>query len=428
MFKGRYRFAIAAMLFLATAIGYIDRSAIGIVAPLLTPELHLSPSQMGVIFSGFFCGYTAFAFIGGSLADRFGPVRVMSWSMGIWSVLCGLTAVVFSFSSFFILRVFFGMGEGPTLTTINRTAANWFSRREVSTMVGTIFSGQMFGAAIAGPIVGLLALRLGWRVSFVVIAVLGLVWLAVFRRMATNRPADNPRVTSDELQRIEAGREEHELQANDTRTLRQCLISRNTLGVCIGLFAANYTINNLLFWLPTYFVSAQHAGVQQMSLLMAIPWIAGMIGSSGGGLVSDLVYRRMSNPVSARKLCAWVPLALSGLAALLFSTASSLVTAVLLVTAAITFISAAGQAHWVINHELYPRRHVGGVGGFIHLMGNISGIVGPAITGMAVQHFGGFEVAFKLCTAIDAVGVLAMILLVHRPLERVTGLVANPGV
>ncbi len=61
-------------------------------------------------------------------------------------------------------------------------------------------------------------------------------------------------------------------------------------------------------------------------------------------------------------------------------------------------------------------------------MGNISGIVGPAITGMAVQHFGGFEVAFKLCTAIDAVGVLAMILLVHRPLERVTGLVANPGV
>lgn len=427
MFKGRFRFAVAVMLFLATAIGYIDRSSIGIVAPLLTPELHLSPAQMGLIFSGFFCGYTVFAFIGGALADRFGPVRVMSWAMGIWSVLCGLTAGVFNFGSFFILRVFFGMGEGPTLTAINRTAANWFSRREVSTMVGTIFSGQMFGAAITGPIVGLLALRLGWRPTFIVIAILGLIWLAIFVRVATNRPQDNRRVSSDELLRIEAGREEHELLSNDTRTLRQCLFSRNTLGICIGLFAANYTINNLLFWLPTYFVSSHHAGVRQMSLLMAIPWIAGMIGSSGGGLVSDLIYRRMNNPVSARKLCAWVPLALSGLAALLLSTASSLTMAVVLVTAAIMFISAAGQAHWVINHELYPRCHVGGVGGFIHLMGNISGIVGPAITGMAVQHFGGFEVAFKLCTAVDAVGVLAMIVLVRRPADRVSGLVANPG-
>jgi MFS transporter, ACS family, hexuronate transporter len=123
---GKYRYFIAILLFVAGAINYIDRSALGIVAPILNKELNLSPSQLGIIYSGFFVGYAMFAFVGGHLADRYGPRRVFSWAMGVWSVLCGLTATVTGFGSLLIFRGLFGFAEGPMNSVMNKTVGNWF--------------------------------------------------------------------------------------------------------------------------------------------------------------------------------------------------------------------------------------------------------------------------------------------------------------
>jgi len=92
MKPGKYRYVVALLLFLAGAINYIDRAALGVIAPLLNKDLGLSPSQMGIIFSSFFIGYSIFAFVGGQLADKYGPRRVFAWAMGSWSIICGLTA------------------------------------------------------------------------------------------------------------------------------------------------------------------------------------------------------------------------------------------------------------------------------------------------------------------------------------------------
>src|SRR5471032_3086235 len=113
MKPGKYRYVVATLLFLAGAINYMDRAALGVVAPILKNELHISPSRMGFIFSSFFVGYSLFAFVGGRLADRYGPHRVFSWAMGGWSLVCGLTATAGGFVSLLFLRTLFGFGEGP---------------------------------------------------------------------------------------------------------------------------------------------------------------------------------------------------------------------------------------------------------------------------------------------------------------------------
>src|SRR5690242_12298580 len=95
--KKNYRWTILTMLFLAMIINYIDRAALSIAMPFITQEYHLTPSEKGMIFSSFFFGYALFCFIGGYLADRFGPKRVLTWSMSFWSVLCGSTALAFNF-------------------------------------------------------------------------------------------------------------------------------------------------------------------------------------------------------------------------------------------------------------------------------------------------------------------------------------------
>ncbi|MGI4985587.1 MAG: MFS transporter [Janthinobacterium lividum] len=411
MKPGKYRYVVATLLFLAGAVNYMDRAALGVVAPLLKKDLHVSPSQMGLIFSSFFIGYSLFAFVGGRLADRYGPHRVFSWAMGGWSVACGLTATASGFLSLLFLRTLFGFGEGPMNATTNRTITNWFPREETATMIGFTFSGQTVGSAIAGPIVGLTAYALGWRVSFVVVAALGLVWLAAWRIFGTNSPADNPRVGQAEREMIEASRHPaaERVASRSATPLKSFLMRPSTLAVAAGLFAANYMLYVFISWMPSYFTDSLHLSIQAMSVVSIIPWLCGGLGFFGSGIFADVLFKRMRNKLLARKLTAIVPLALSGLSILAVGYVHSTVVIVALVALAVMFLAGACQGCWATIHELIPSEHVGGVGGFVHLLANTSGIIGPVVMGMAVERLGGYDSGFLLGAAIDLLGVLAML-------------------
>jgi MFS family permease len=108
--------------------------------------------------------------------------------MTIWSVFCGLTAAATGMASLLVIRVIFGAGEGPFSSTANKLVSNWFPRREQASAVGMANAGQPLGAALAGPAVGLVAISAGWRLSFVLIASIGFVWVLFWRVIATDRP------------------------------------------------------------------------------------------------------------------------------------------------------------------------------------------------------------------------------------------------
>jgi ACS family hexuronate transporter-like MFS transporter len=415
---GKYRYVVALLLFVAGAINYMDRAALGVVTPLLNKELNLSPSQLGVVFSSFFFGYSIFAFVGGQLADKYGPRRVFAWSMGVWSILCGMTAAVTGFTTLLISRALFGFGEGPMNSTTNRTITNWFPRNETSTMIGFTFSGQTVGSAIAGPIVGLVAIAYGWRASFIAIAALGLVWIVAWRIFVTDTPAQSERVDTAERELIEVSRAAAHPsdEVGESASVRSYLFRSSTLALGVGLFAVNYTLFVFISWMPSYFTNALHLDMKQMSILSAVPWACGGIGYFAGGLLADGLFKRMRDKLLARKIATVVPLALSGLAMLAVSMVDSTRPAVIFVALAVMFLTASSQSCWATLHELVPGKHLGSVSGFVHLLSNISGIIGPTMMGIAVQYFGGYSSGFVLGAAIDLIGVLAMIFFVraHR--------------
>src|ERR1700733_5893712 len=204
---GTVRWAVVGLLFLGGMINYLDRAALSIAAPFITRELNLSPSQLGVVFSVFFFGYAAFCFVGGYASDRFGARNVFGIASIVWSVFCGLTASVFSFTSLLVVRVIFGMGEGPYGSAANKLVSNWFPRRQQATAVGWANAGTPLGGALAGPVVGFIALTWGWRVSFVFIAAIGLCWSVVWMLAVTERPDQNRHVSAAELSEIAADQE-----------------------------------------------------------------------------------------------------------------------------------------------------------------------------------------------------------------------------
>ena len=153
MFKSQ-RWYIVALFFLAGLVNYLDRAALSIAAPLIQQDLHFTHAQLGVVFSSFFVGYAIFNFVGGVLSDRFGAKRVFGAAMAIWSIFCGATALATGIASLIVLRVLFGMGEGPFSSSNSKMVNNWFPKREVASAIGVISSGTPFGGALAGPVAG----------------------------------------------------------------------------------------------------------------------------------------------------------------------------------------------------------------------------------------------------------------------------------
>jgi ACS family hexuronate transporter-like MFS transporter len=411
-----YRWVVVALLlFIAGSINYMDRAAIGVVAPFIQKSFTLSPSQLGVAFSTFFIGYAVFAFVGGQLADRFGPVRTYVWAATGWSVLCGLTGVVTGYAQLLIVRTLFGFAEGPMNSTTNRTISNWFPRRETARAVGFTFSGQTFGSAVAAPIVAFIALKTSWRVSFIMLAVLGLIWVLAWRFLVTDLPQKNPRVSKDELLFLENSREPFaEPPGGVYPSLVNYLKRASTLSLGLGMFAVNYTLYIFISWLPTYLTDALHMSAAQMAVVASIPWMAGLVGYLGGGILSDFIYNRSADKLQARKITTIAPLAIAGVALLLVTITRAPSVDVALISVAIMLLTASVQSCWSTIRELVPPVRVGGVGGFVHLLSNISGIVGPTATGFAIQYLGGFDSAFFLASGAAAAGVIAMAICVRR--------------
>ncbi|MFJ4256345.1 MFS transporter [Pseudomonas monteilii] len=412
--KKPYRWTILSMLFLAMIINYVDRAALSIAMPFITQDYHLTPAEKGLIFSSFFFGYALFCFVGGYFADRFGPKRVLTWSMSFWSVLCGSTALAFNFWSLLIVRALFGVGEGPVSTTANKAINSWFPIAERARAIGIAQAGGPLGGALAGPIVGFLALWLGWRIAFVVIAMVGLLWAIAWWRMASSTPLEHPKVSEEELALINAEREAPvQIASESPRTpVLQVICQRAVLVSGLSLFCYNYILYFFMTWFPSYLIDAKGIDLKSMSVITALPWLVGTFGFIGGGLLIDWVFKRTGRRLFSRKVvlvsCLLVAAACIGLTGQLDSVTST----VAVMTAAVGFLMLSAPAYWSMIQDAVPDHQVGTAGGFMHGLANLSGIVAPTVTGLIIQSTGTYASGFLLAGALGVIGAVIVALFV----------------
>ncbi len=417
MFRSQ-RWFVVGLLFLAGVVNYLDRAALSIAAPLIQKDLSFSHAQMGIVFSSFFVGYALFNFVGGVLSDRMGAKRVFGLSMGIWSLFCGATALASSLGSLIVLRLLFGMGEGPFSSSNSKMVNNWFPRREVASAIGVISSGTPLGGALAGPVVGYMAIRFGWRWAFVAIMLLGLAWLVLWTFATTDKPQQNKRVTAGELSLIEEGQQQAASmeEGDGTRKagLRFYLRQPIILATAFAFFSYNYVLFFFLSWFPTYLTEVHHLSLHDMSIATVIPWLLGSIGLASGGFVTDLILRVTGRPLLARRIVLTVCLGVAAVCVGFAGRVVSMEGAVALMSVSILFLYVTGSVYWAIIQDTVRRENVGGVGGFVHLLANLAGVIGPAVTGFIVQAtHGAYGSAFVLAAVIAVLGALCSMIWVR---------------
>ena len=175
----KIRWIVAGLMWLAIAINYIDRTVLSAAAPHLIRELSIPVEQMGLILSAFFWSYALLQIPAGWFADRFGQKIGLGASVGLWSIATSATGLATGFYSLFAMRLGLGVGEAGAYPSSAGIVSKWFPDKERGTISGLFDSASKFGGAVAMPlIVGLIALA-GWRMTFVIIGAVGVVWAIV---------------------------------------------------------------------------------------------------------------------------------------------------------------------------------------------------------------------------------------------------------
>ena len=277
---------ILILLFLAGVVNYLDRSALSIGAPFITHDFSLSPTQMGIIFSSFSVGYAIFNFLGGVAGDKYGAKLTLFVAMIVWSLFSGAVALAVGFTSLIVIRVLFGMGEGPLSTTISKMINNWFPTEHRASAVGLANSGTPLGGAISGPIVGFIAIAYSWKISFILIMIIGLAWAISWWKFVKEKPSKS-KENASAVKAI--------TDSKPARPLTFYLKQKAVLFTAFAFFAYNYILFFFLTWFPSYLVQARHLDVKSMSLVTVIPWVLGFIGLASGGFVSDWVFKKFRN-------------------------------------------------------------------------------------------------------------------------------------
>jgi MFS transporter, ACS family, glucarate transporter len=418
----RVRGTVLAFAFLLAVVTYLDRICISAAAPYIMADLHLTVLQMSAVFSAFTLAYSLFEIPSGWLGDVKGPRRVLTRIVLWWSAFTMLTGAARGLASLVAIRFLFGAGEAGAFPNIARSFSRWFPVRERGRANGVMFLGSRLGGMLSAPIALLLVTRWGWRASFLFFGTIGIVWAAAWYAWYRDRPEDHPAMTASELAWIQQDRELEHMTRHDARGTpwRALLTSRNLYAICAMYFAFGYGLYFYFTWLPTYLIKVLGFSLFAGGLFASLPFLLAGIADLVGGWLTDTLARTRGLRVGR---CYLGFTAFLTCAALVFATAfpgwtvPPIGKAVLLAFALASADLALG-ACWATPLDIAPD-HAGVITGFMNTLGNLGGMVGPLVVGVAVDRWSSWDFAFYVTAGVYAGGALAWLAIdPTRPIAR----------
>ena len=298
------RWLLVFWMFLVSAIAYLDRVNIAIAGQSIAAEFHLDNVHLGWVFSAFVLGYALFQAPGGSLADRVGARRTLTFGVIWWGIF---TALITLLSPNLIallplligVRFLLGIGEAVVYPASNCIVAAWIPSAERGIANGIIFAGVGFGAGITPPLISYLTVHYGWRASFWASAILGLFAGSVWYVIARDKPSQHPAVSTREADLIDAGLPQTRVRASGTVKLswRTILKDRNVQAVTFSYFTYGYAAYIFFSWFFIYLRTVRKLDVRESSYYTMLPFLAMAIGSPVGGWISDRLTKHWSKRV-----------------------------------------------------------------------------------------------------------------------------------
>ena len=371
------------MLFLLSIITYIDRVCIAVAGPRMQDDLNISPQQWGWVIASFALAYAVFEIPTGSMGDRLGPRRVLTRIVVWWSFFTTLTGLAWSYLVLLPIRFLFGAGEAGAYPNSSASIAKWFPTTERARAVGLVWMASRVGGALTPFLVIPIQAAYGWRASFFLFGVLGVIWAAVWYKWYRDTPAEMPAVTKEELEEIgpPLSKSHHGLP------WRIVLRKGNLWAIMFMYMTYCYGSFFFLSWLHTYLVRGR-GFTEQALLLSTLPFILGALANLVGGFTSDFMVKKVGLRWGRRLV------AMIGLSSAAGFTVLTILTDHQLLALLFLGLSYAGSdfmlpTAWAVCLDV-GKRYAGAVTGAMNMAGQVGSFISSALFGYLVVMAAGW--------------------------------------
>jgi ACS family glucarate transporter-like MFS transporter len=416
------RWLLVFWLFVLSAVSYLDRVNFSIANGSIAEVYHLSDVQLGQVISAMLIGYALFQTIGGRLADRFGPRRVLAAGVVWWGIFTALTAMVpanvtGALFIFIAVRFFLGAGESVIYPAANQFIARWIPATERGIANGWIFAGVGAGAGLTPLLITHIMLRYGWRSSFWVCAIIGFAAGAVWFFIARDTPEEHKGVSASELELIRSGLMQSESK-NDSKSLMpwsRVLQSKEVWALTVSYFCYGYVAWIFFSWFYRYLAKVRGLDLKASALYTMLPFLAMLVGCLLGGAINDRL-TTLKGPRVGRCGLAVVALVIAGIFIAFGSQVQSARLASVVLAGGAGALYLAQSSFWSVTADIAGGSS-GSVSGFMNMGCQLGAALTASLTPWIAARFGwttSFLVAAALCL------VAAMSWLLVDPSRRLT--------
>ena len=408
MMKSRVRYLLIMLIFVVSAVVYIDRSNISIAGTYLATDYGISKVQLGWVFSAFLLGYAAFQIPAGWVVGKLGPRKTLTLGLIWWSVLSVVTALVppsMGGSLWVLLAVRFvlGMGESVAYPSSNQFIAAWFPTQERGKANGWVFGGVGLGSGIAPPLVAAIIAFYGWHEVFYISAVIGLVIAGVWYYFARDTPAEHPGVTAEERAHIKAGQPVKVDGVMPPVPWKKIFTSVDVWGTTLAYIAFGYVAFIFHTWFFIYLKDGRGLDLKSSALLGTLPFIAMTSCCLLGGVISDWLVKCWGQYVG-RSLFGAFTLFLSAIFLIIGSHATDTTVAVLVLAGGAGALYLGQATYWAVAAD-FGGPYTGVISGLVNMGGQIAGAATASLTPLFAQMWG-WEYAFYIAAGVCLVCII----------------------
>jgi ACS family hexuronate transporter-like MFS transporter len=410
----RFRWVILGLLFAATTILYIDRSALGILAPELQKSIGWSEEQYGMINSAFMIAYAMCFILMGRWIDIMGTRKGYLASLGIWSMAALGHALARSWVGFAVARFSLGVGQSGNFPSAIKAVAEWFPKKDRSLAVGIFNGGANMGTILSPLIIPVLVLNLhNWRVGFFWTFPISLIWALLWLRYF-RKPDESPHVSAEELRYINSDSDQEE--NSEKVRWKDILPHREAWAIAAAKFMADPIWWFYLFWGVKFLNEKFGVNLKEIGLpFFAIYLVSWGLGIFLGWLSSK--FMRAGFSLNKGRKLGLLICAFFAVPVMLVPHTASMWPAVGLIA-----LAAGGHCGWSANvfslmSDIFPKKATGSIAGFGGFAGAVGGAIAAFAVGKILQNTGldGYSIPF----AVAGSGYLVALLIVHLLVPRI---------
>lgn len=409
-----FRWVILALLFIATTILYIDRAALGILAPDLQKSVGWTEEQYGIINSVFMIAYAVCFIVMGSLIDKIGTRKGYLISIGIWSVATLGHALARSWIGFAVARFSLAVGQSGNFPSAIKAVAEWFPKKDRALAVGIFNGGSNMGTILAPLVIPPIVLGFNdWRTGFLWTFPISLIWIFFWYRYF-RRPEQSSRVSDEELRYINSDSSE-EIDTEKVKW-RDILPHKEAWAIAVAKFMADPIWWFYLFWGAKFLNIRFGVNLKEIGLpFFTIYLVSWGLGIFLGWLSSKLM--KMGLSLNKGRKFSLLACALFAVPVILVPHTSNMWLSVGLIA-----LAAGGHCGWSANvfslmTDIFPKKATGSVAGFGGFAGAVGGAIVAYLVGRVLQDIGveGYAIPF----AIAGSGYMIALLIIHLLVPKI---------